>query len=58
MGKFRQKMARLKLLLADYEALRNQVLKSDGSRFQRCGTSNDLHVHNGKSRSRLGGDTL
>lgn len=58
MHKLRQKMPRLKLPLAEYKALRNQVLKRDGSRCQFCGTSNDLQVHHVKSRSRLGNDAM
>jgi len=58
MSKFLQKRPRLKLPLAKYQALSNQVLKRDGWRCQLCGTSNDLHVHHVKSRSSLGDDTI
>jgi len=58
MSKLRQKMPRLKLSLAEYEMLRNQVLKRDGWRCQRCGKSNNLHVHRVKSRGNLGDDTI
>ena len=58
MGKLHQKMSRLNLPLAEYQALRNQVLRRDGWRCQLCGTSNDLHVHHVKSRSSLGDDTM
>lgn len=58
MSKLHHKRPRLKLQLAEYQALRNQVLKRDGWRCQRCGTSNDLHVHHVKSRSSFGDDTL
>ena len=58
MSKLHQRMPRLKLPLAEYQALRNQVLERDRWRCQLCGTSNDLHVHHVKSRSRLGRDTM
>jgi len=57
-SKLRQKMPRLKLPLADYRVLRNQVLKRDGWHCQLCGASNNLHVHHMKSRSKLGDDAL
>jgi 5-methylcytosine-specific restriction endonuclease McrA len=58
MSKFHQKTPRLKLPLAEYLALRNQVLQRDGWRCQLCRASNDLHVHHVKSRSSLGDDTI
>jgi 5-methylcytosine-specific restriction endonuclease McrA len=58
MSKLRQKIPRLKLSLAEYQMLRNQVLKRDGWRCQCCGKSNDLHVHHVKSRGNLGDDTM
>jgi 5-methylcytosine-specific restriction endonuclease McrA len=58
MSKFHQKTPRLKLPLAEYQALRNQVLSRDRWHCQLCGTSNNLHVHHVTSRSRLGDDTL
>jgi hypothetical protein len=58
MGKLRQKIPRLKLCLAEYQDLRMQVLRRDGWRCQRCGTSKDLHVLHMKSRSRLGDDAM
>jgi HNH endonuclease len=57
-GKQRQKRPWLKLPLAEYRALRLQVLQRDGWRCQFCGASKDLHVHHLKSRGRLGDDTL
>ena len=58
MSNLRQRMPRLKLPSADYQVLRDQVLKRDGWRCQLCGTSNNLEVHHIRSRSRLGDDTL
>jgi 5-methylcytosine-specific restriction endonuclease McrA len=58
MGKLHQKMPRLRLPAAEYQALRNQVLKRDGWHCQLCGTSNNLHVHHVKSRSSLGDDAM
>jgi hypothetical protein len=58
MSKLRQKIPRLKLSLAEYQMLRNQVLKRDGWRCQCCGKSNDLHVPHVKSRGNLGDDTM
>jgi 5-methylcytosine-specific restriction endonuclease McrA len=49
---------RLKLPVAEYEALRNEVLKREGWRCQFCGASNDLQVHHVKSRCKVGDDTL
>jgi predicted HNH restriction endonuclease len=51
-------MPRLKLPLVDYRVLRHQVLNRDGWHCQLCGTSNNLHIHQLKSRSRLGDDAL
>ena len=58
MSNLRQRMPRLKLPSADYQVLRDQVLKRDGWRCQLCGTSNNLEVHHIKSRGRLGDDRL
>jgi 5-methylcytosine-specific restriction endonuclease McrA len=58
MNKLHQRMPRLKLPLAEYQALRKQVLRRDGWRCQFCGTSNNLHVHHVKSRSSLGDDEI
>jgi len=58
MSKFHRKTPRLKLPLAEYQTLRNRVLKRDGWRCQLCGKSTDLHVHHVKSRSSLGDDTM
>jgi 5-methylcytosine-specific restriction endonuclease McrA len=58
MNKLHQRMPRLKLPLAQYQALRNQVLRRDGWRCQFCGMSNNLHVHHVKSRSSLGDDEI
>jgi 5-methylcytosine-specific restriction endonuclease McrA len=58
MSKLRQKIPRLKLSLAEYQVMRNQVLKRDGWRCQLCGASKDLQVHHLKSRGNLGDDTM
>ena len=58
MRKRHQRMPRLKLPLAEYHPLRDKVLKRDGWRCQLCGTSNNLHVHHVKSRSKLGDDAM
>jgi hypothetical protein len=58
MSQLRQKIPRLKLPSAEYEELRNRVLKRDGWRRQLCGKSNALHVHYLKSRGRLGDDAM
>ena len=58
MSKFRQRTPRLKLPLAEYQALRNEVLKRDGWRCQCCGAPNNLQVHHVKSRGRRGDDTM
>jgi hypothetical protein len=53
-----QKRPRLRLPMAEYQALRNRVLERDGWHCQFCATSNNLHFHHLKSRSRLGDDTM
>jgi len=58
MSTLRQKIPRLKLSLAEYQMLRNQVLKRNGWRCQLCGASKDLHVHHLKSPGNLGDDTM
>ena len=58
MSKLRQKIPRLKLPLTQYQKLRIEVLRRDGWRCQRCGKSNDLHVHHLKSRGNLGDDMM
>jgi 5-methylcytosine-specific restriction endonuclease McrA len=42
---------------ANYEILRNQVLRRDGWRCQVCGSMTNLEVHHIQFRSRLGLDT-
>jgi hypothetical protein len=41
-----------------YYLMAIQVLKRDGWRCQRCGTSKELHVHHLKSRGRVGDDSM
>src|SRR5260370_16594729 len=53
---FRQKQPRLRLNPAEYDSLRKQVLDRDGWKCQDCGSSNDLHVHHLRPRSKLGHD--
>ena len=58
MSQLRQKISRLRLPSAEYQDLRDQVLKRDGWRCQLCGTSKELHIHHPKSRGRLGDDAM
>jgi 5-methylcytosine-specific restriction endonuclease McrA len=48
---------RLRLDQTSYRGLWQQVLKRDGWRCQRCGSSKDLQVHHIQPRSLLGGHT-
>jgi hypothetical protein len=57
MSKLPQKIPRLKLSLAEYQEVRNQVLKRDGWHCQR-GTANDLYVHHVKSRGESWDDAM
>ena len=54
----RQKEPRLRLSLAEYEALRKRALERDGWRCQSCGSQRDLQVHHLRPRSQLGHDAL
>ncbi len=54
----RQKQPRLRLSLAEYEAVRRRVLERDCWRCQSCGSQSDLQVHHVKPRSQLGHDAL
>jgi 5-methylcytosine-specific restriction endonuclease McrA len=53
-----QRQPRLRLSLAEYEAVRKRVLERDGWRCQSCGSLRDLQVHHMKPRSQLGRDAL
>jgi ATP-dependent DNA helicase RecQ len=48
--------SRLRLDLASYEALRQQVLRRDDWRCQWCGAMSKLEVHHQKFRSHSGAD--
>jgi 5-methylcytosine-specific restriction endonuclease McrA len=48
---------RLHLVPAEYESLRQQVLRRDGWRCQTCGTMSDLEVHHREFRSHSGDDS-
>ena len=58
MSGLRQRKPRLKLPSREFAALRNQALERDAWRCQFCGSSNDLHVHHQRSRSKGGDDSL
>jgi hypothetical protein len=47
---------RLRLDRGSYQRLCHQVLRRDGSQFQRCGRSENLQVHHIQPRSHLKGD--
>jgi 5-methylcytosine-specific restriction endonuclease McrA len=47
----------LRLDLASYEDLRQQVLRRDSWRCQCCGTMSNLEVHHKQFRSRSGDDS-
>ena len=50
-------LPRLRLDVASYEGLRQQVLRRDGWRCQGCGAMSNLEVHHKEFRSRLGDDS-
>jgi len=50
------RQAKLRLDGDSYRTLRERVLRRDGWRCQRCGSSEDLQVHHMQPRSLLGGD--
>jgi 5-methylcytosine-specific restriction endonuclease McrA len=50
------KNSRLRLAPELYENLRQQVLRRDGWRCQRCGAMSNLEVHHREFRSQLGDD--
>ena len=49
-----EKLGRLDL--AEYELLRQQILRRDGWRCQFCGTMSNLQVHHQQFRSQAGAD--
>jgi 5-methylcytosine-specific restriction endonuclease McrA len=51
------KQPRLRLEPAQYDQLRNQVLRRDGWRCQACGTMSNLEVHHKEFRSHSGNDS-
>ena len=57
MTRVRAKRARLRLNTELYERLRNQVLRRDSWRCQRCGTMENLEVHHKEFRSHSGEDS-
>jgi 5-methylcytosine-specific restriction endonuclease McrA len=57
MTSVRPKRARLRLDSGQYDALRNQVLRRDGWRYQSCGTMSNLAVHHKEFRSQAGDDS-
>ena len=57
MSSNRPRVPRLRLDVASYVRLRQQVLCRDGWRCQSCGTMSNLEVHHEKFRSRLGDDS-
>ena len=56
MNGIRQKAERSRLDPAEYENLRQQVLRRDGWRCQSCGTLSNLEVHHQQFRSHAGDD--
>jgi len=51
------KNPRLRLVPELYEPLRQQVLRRDGWRCQRCGAMSNLEVHHKELRSQAGDDS-
>jgi 5-methylcytosine-specific restriction endonuclease McrA len=51
------KKRRLHLATAEYEKLRQEVLRRDGWRCQSCGTLSNLEVHHQEFRSQSGDDS-
>jgi ATP-dependent DNA helicase RecQ len=57
MSSIEPKTTSLRLDLASYENLRQQVLRRDGWRCQSCGTRSNLEVHHQQFRSHSGHDS-
>jgi len=55
--RIRPKRARLRLDPAQYDNLRNQVLRRDGWRCQSCGAMSNLEAHHKEFRSHSGEDS-
>jgi 5-methylcytosine-specific restriction endonuclease McrA len=55
-NRFRPKHPRLRLDPAQYDQLRNQVLRRDDWRCQICGSTRNLQVHHKRLRSQQGSD--
>lgn len=53
----RTDLPRLRLDLASYEMLRQQILRRDGWRCQSCGTMSNLEIHHKEFRSHSGRDS-
>ena len=56
MNRTKQKQAPTRLERQDYQELREQVLRRDGWRCQRCGSMTNLEVHHKQFRSHCGND--
>ncbi len=57
MSPVRPKSTSLRLDPASHEDLRQQVLRRDGWRCQKCGTMSNLEVHHRQYRSHSGDDS-
>jgi len=55
--RIRPQRARVRLDTAQYDNLRNHVLRRDGWRCQSCGTMSNLEVHHKEFRSQSGDDS-
>ena len=56
MNRIPVKSSRLRLAPKLYESLRQEVLRRDGWRCQRCGAMSNLEVHHRELRSQSGDD--
>jgi 5-methylcytosine-specific restriction endonuclease McrA len=57
MSRVLPKQKRLKLAQEDYERLRQEILRRDGWRCQRCSAMSNLEVHHKQFRSHAGDDS-